>query len=333
MNEKGEGDRHTVEEFKDLRLMMIGDLMVDKYVWGETIRLSHEAPVPVLKVTSEDYEPGGAANVAQISVSLGARTYLCGLVGFDDAAFNFRKMLHSTGINTGGVFPSESRPTTQKIRVMSAIDNYLVCRYDYESNHPASENEQAGMLKYVESYLSEIDAVFIYDCGKGVFSDSNFCGVLTDKLRKRKIPLIVKSIPIHFNRFINVDLIILTHKEAQDFLYFSKKTAEKEMRKLGRMLQQEFGQSDILIYRESLSEGIEILFQTEERQYIFQERRRFADITGVLDGMCAATTCAVGGKMNAEMIHAFAVKTAMVLRSKPGASLITPEELKINGNL
>ena len=153
------------QKIKNLNILVIGDIMLDRYIIGNTHRISPEAPVPVVNVTHEKSVLGGAANVANNLASIGVNVSLCGLLGADD----YRRvisMLNNAGIQHKGVITDKSRQTTIKTRVM--VGNQQIVRYDTEDTY---EYEGEELPNYVSS-LYNIDAVIISDYGKGVITNN-----------------------------------------------------------------------------------------------------------------------------------------------------------------
>lgn len=154
-----------VGEFCDKRILVIGDLMLDEFIWGKVSRISPEAPVPVVDVTSESYYPGGAANVARNLRSFGAPTWLIGAAGDDPAGARLLGLLQDDGIGAGGVLRSANRPTTVKTRVIAR--NQQVVRVDRERRTKLSDEERADVMHRLKAGIYGVDAVTIADYNKG----------------------------------------------------------------------------------------------------------------------------------------------------------------------
>ena len=127
---KAEALRSYVKKFRNGKILVVGDLILDQYIWGQVNRISPEAPVPVVTVSSESLQLGGAANVANNIRSLGGRVDLCGVVGADEGSRRFLKVLEEQGIGRDGVLTDQNRPTTRKTRVVA--HNQQLVRYDTE---------------------------------------------------------------------------------------------------------------------------------------------------------------------------------------------------------
>lgn len=158
-------------QLNQLKVVVVGDVMVDAYAWGFTERMSPEAPVPVVQIKQTENRPGGAANVALNLAALGVQVALVSLVGSDVAAQNLIQLLEAEGIATSGLVQSVERPTTIKTRIMSG--NRQLLRLDDESTADASESESAQILTAFETALHQADAVIFQDYDKGVLHAGN----------------------------------------------------------------------------------------------------------------------------------------------------------------
>src|SRR3954469_6141606 len=135
-------------KFKELNVLIIGDVMVDAYIWGAVERISPEAPVPVISVKKRDFRLGGAANVALNIMSLGAKPILCALAGQDDQGQRLLSMLKEKGMSASGVVITPSRPTTVKARVIAAHQH--VVRIDDESDDEATKTEEQALIEKIK---------------------------------------------------------------------------------------------------------------------------------------------------------------------------------------
>jgi D-glycero-beta-D-manno-heptose-7-phosphate kinase len=156
------------ENFKNQRIAVIGDLMLDRYMWGSVQRISPEAPVPVVEVTSETTKLGGAANVANNILSLGAQAIPVGVVGDDDYGVQLRRLFSSAGLTPDGILTDPSRPTTIKTRII-AHDQHVV-RADVESKADLSPEATSSLLKILERILPDVQGVILEDYNKGVLT-------------------------------------------------------------------------------------------------------------------------------------------------------------------
>ena len=160
--------KKRVENFKNVKVLVVGDLILDEFLWGDVSRISPEAPVPVVWVKKENFMPGGASNVANNLSALGADVYLAGVVGDDEHGTILKAELEQKGVNIAGLVTDDSRPTILKTRVVA--QHQQVVRIDKERVDPLSAGVVVKLVRYIESVMKDIDAVIIEDYGKGVIT-------------------------------------------------------------------------------------------------------------------------------------------------------------------
>src|SRR6185295_7056540 len=203
------------KRFADLKVLIIGDVMVDAYIWGSVDRISPEAPVPIISVIKRDFRLGGAANVALNVLSLGAKPILCAIAGHDSQGNRLLHMLEDKGMSKEGIVISSSRPTTVKARVIAAHQH--VIRIDDEMDTEANKEEETSLLRKIESLLPECQVVIFEDYDKGVITPLIIDE--TVKLAKKlNIPTIVDPKKRNFLHYKNVTLFKPNLKELREGL-------------------------------------------------------------------------------------------------------------------
>lgn len=234
-----------IPQFKNARIMVIGDLMVDEYIWGSVSRISPEAPVPVVSVTSESLRLGGAGNVVNNLHALGGKVCLGGVVGNDEMGRKIVQDLHKMGVETRGVAVEPDWVTTVKTRIIA--HGQQVVRYDREIVRPIRPEALKKILSLLEERIKELDAVLISDYGKGVV-----CPELVDRVRSlalgaEKIVAVdpkVKNFPL----FQKVTIITPNHYEAAQAVGRWIQS-EEDLMEVGRQLLQQLQAKSILITR------------------------------------------------------------------------------------
>lgn len=181
-----------VEEFSAKRVLVVGDLMLDEFIWGKVSRISPEAPVPVVNVVSESYYPGGAANVARNIREFTSAVSIIGLTGADAYGARLRTLLEDCGIDTAGVQQDPARATAVKTRVVAR--NQQVVRIDRERNERLSEEQTRAAMRSIEAAVAEVDAVVVADYGKG-FLTQPLADCLCETVRRRRKVLTVDPHP------------------------------------------------------------------------------------------------------------------------------------------
>jgi rfaE bifunctional protein kinase chain/domain len=180
--------------FNSKRLLIVGDAMIDAYMWGKINRISPEAPVPVVEVKKHENRLGGAANVALNLKSLGATPILCSVIGNDSKGVLFEKLMHDANLSTEGLLTSKKRRTTLKTRVISENKHQL--RVDEEDTHPITVETQ--FLKLIKELINNIDVIILQDYNKGVLTPKVITAVI-EIANAKSIPTIVDPKKKNFN--------------------------------------------------------------------------------------------------------------------------------------
>jgi len=157
-----------IDEFPSVRLLVVGDLVLDEYVWGDVDRISPEAPVPVVHVRDETVMLGGAANAVRNVVALGGSVDCCALIGDDAAGLKLAELLKDLGVDPGGLIQVEGRPTTRKTRVIAQTQQ--IVRFDRETFDPPPPEVGRSLLRAIERFAPRANGVVVEDYGKGVLS-------------------------------------------------------------------------------------------------------------------------------------------------------------------
>jgi rfaE bifunctional protein kinase chain/domain len=301
------------------KVLVLGDVMLDEYLWGNVSRVSPEAPVLVVEVGSESVRLGGAANVANNLAVLGAEPALVGVVGDDAVAQRFREQLTEAGISDRWLIIDPNRPTTVKTRVIA--HNQQVVRIDRESCTPLADDIGAALRKTCESLLDHVEAVLFEDYDKGVLTQSVVREVIH---RARRRGLIVTADPKfeHFFDYDGVTLLKPNQREAERVLGVRIVDMDGLLR-MGEELRRRLGGAAILLTR---GEAGMTLFDGEMTP-IPTVAREVYDVSGAGDVVISvATLCLVAG---ATLKEAAIVSTvaAGVEVGKLGASSVSREEM------
>ncbi|MDR2011338.1 MAG: PfkB family carbohydrate kinase [Bacteroidales bacterium] len=201
-----------LNSFKKKKVLIVGDVMIDSYMWGKATRISPEAPVPVVTVTNKDYRLGGAANVALNITALNATPYLCSVIGVDNYSLIFNELMKNNNLSTEGIISHESRNTTVKTRIICSDQHML--RVDEEIESDLSNEVSAQLYTRIEEIVKKynIDVIIFEDYDKGVLTPE-----LIEKIvalaRKLNIITTVDPKKKNFNYYKNVDLFKPNFKE------------------------------------------------------------------------------------------------------------------------
>ncbi|WP_375560767.1 bifunctional heptose 7-phosphate kinase/heptose 1-phosphate adenyltransferase [Bernardetia sp. OM2101] len=288
------------ENFNTLTALVIGDVMIDSYLWGKVDRISPEAPVPVVSLKDRESRLGGAANVALNLKSLGAKTIMCSVVGNDKESQTLIEMFEQQNIDVRGIIHSKDRPTTIKHRILAGSQHLL--RIDSETTNSISDNESNQLINKVKELALEADVIIFEDYDKGVLTEQ-VISELIDFANQNDIPTVIDPKKRNFWHYKNATLFKPNLKELQEGLGRDiiiknsvKNTdlnnlSESEIAIAVQELAQKMQLKSVLI---TLSEhGVYIANQNENHQ-IAAHKREISDVSGAGDtvvsiaGLCMA---------------------------------------------
>ncbi|MFN3967106.1 MAG: D-glycero-beta-D-manno-heptose-7-phosphate kinase [Endomicrobiia bacterium] len=320
---------HYIEKFPNSKIFVIGDVMVDKFVYGTVSRISPEAPVPVVEITKETYLPGGAGNVGNNIVSLGAKVFLSGIVGDDDEGYRLIDHLKSLKINTDGIFVEQDRPTTIKTRVIA--HHQQVVRFDKEKRISPKQKTFSQLIDYIEETLPKVDAVIISDYGKGVIQPAILkkAILLARKLNK---PITVDPKVEHFLKYRKVTSLTPNLQEATLGMKITHKIESKEeIENLGLKILKKLDCDSVII---TLGErGMAVFEKHKKPIHIPTRAKEVFDVTGAGDTVISVLT--LGFSVGAPFIISAEIANyaAGVVVGKLGTATVSMDELKsaING--
>jgi rfaE bifunctional protein kinase chain/domain len=308
-----------LNSFKRKKVLVIGDLILDRYIWGKVNRISPEAPVPVVEVTRENFLLGGASNVANNIVSLGGYATIVGVAGHDRGGEILRKMLEEKGIDCEGIFWS-SRPTTVKTRVIA--HSQQVVRFDREDKAKVDGKVLKGLLDYIRTGTPEHDAVIISDYKKGVVS-SELVRVVVGQSRPKKIFVSVDPKVGHFHCYKNVSLITPNVAEASIASGIEIKD-DKSLFAAGRALLRKMSCDAVLITRGE--QGMS-LFRKDKVVHIPTVAKNVYDVTGAGDTVISAFTLAYTAGASLEESAVIANHAAGIVVGEVGTAVVTIDQL------
>ncbi|MBE0425104.1 MAG: D-glycero-beta-D-manno-heptose-7-phosphate kinase [Nitrospirae bacterium] len=309
-----------LNEFKKQKILIIGDIILDRYIWGKVSRISPEAPVPVVEVTDENYLLGGASNVANNIVSLGGQASIIGVAGNDRAGEILIKMLEEKGVKCGGVICS-SRSTTVKTRVIA--HNQQVVRFDREDNNQVDGKVFKAITDFIRHELPGHYAVIISDYKKGIVSSE----LVREVIRNSKpTNIFVAADPKvgHFHYYKNVSLITPNTNEASIASGIEIKD-EKSLINAGKTLLKRTSCEAVLITRGE--HGIS-LFRKDEVVHIPTVARNVYDVTGAGDTVIAAFTIAYASGADMRDAAVIANHAAGIVVAQVGTAVVTQEQLR-----
>jgi rfaE bifunctional protein kinase chain/domain len=314
--------------FGKATILILGDIMLDEYLYGSVSRISPEAPVPVVEINNEQIRLGGAANVANNIRSLGDQPILVGLVGEDDASIKLNQLLKEKGIARDYLIDDSSRRTTIKTRIIA--HSQQVVRADREDNYEISAELEKRILDKFHSVKDKIKAVIISDYGKGVITAS-----LLEKLiptcREKRIFVAVDPKETHFFNYKRVSVITPNHHEA-GFAAGRRIRTDEDLNAVGKALLEKLQAESILITRGE--KGMALFNANGEIDYFPTVARKVFDVTGAGDTVIASFVSAVAAGATLKEAAVVSNCAAGVVVGEIGTATVTsPQltaELKLN---
>ena len=311
-----------LNKFPKTKILVLGDLMLDRYIWGGVERISPEAPVPVVRVKDETTKLGGAANVAAGVAALGANVSLVGTMGQDQYADLFKKALKQKKISISGIVSDIKRQTTVKTRVIASSQQ--VVRVDREDSDEIEYDLTDQIIRKAKKYIKEVDAVIISDYGKGVITHELLSEIIPYANKLNKF-IAVDPKEVHFMNYKNVSVITPNHHEA-GFVSGRKITDDKILSEVGWNLLDLLNLKSLLI-----TQGDKGMSLFEKDRKFFQipaESRTVYDVTGAGDTVIATLTVAAGAGASMKDAAFIANVAAGIAIGKMGTAQITKNEIE-----
>jgi len=311
----------TIEHFNSVKILVLGDLMVDHYIFGETTRVSPEAPVPIVDVTSEIFKLGGSANVANNILSLGGTIFPTGIVGADKNGSWLINELTTRGSDVSGIITDDNRPTTTKMRIL--IGHQQLLRVDYESREEVDSDYTAQILHYIQNNIDDVHCITISDYDKGLITKT-LIEELINLQQEKGTKIIVDPKIKHFLNYKGVSIIKTNINNASKVLKM-KITDETSIRRMASKLLIEFECETVIITLGK--DGLVLLQENGDYVHIPALARAVYDITGAGDTVTAAL--ALSTSTNSSIVDAALISNvaAAIKVGKVGTSIVTPDEL------
>ncbi len=315
--------RPLLEALKDTgkrHLLVIGDLMVDQFLWGEVSRISPEAPVPVVEVQQESLLLGGAANVANNLKDLGAKVTLCGLIGKDDIGRIFKSLSEKRGIGCRAV-ELEGHPTTLKTRVIAR--GQQVVRVDRENSKGPDSTGQARLLEQVGKVISSVDGVIVSDYAKGVVSEP-LMELVVEKAKEIGIPTLIDPKPVNTLLYQDVTVVTPNQKEAEAMAGLVPSNGAS-LSDMAEQISQKTRAQAVLITRGK--QGMLLWQKDKGTLSIPTMAREVFDVTGAGDTVIATLALGVVSGLDLEQAAHLANLAAGIVVGKVGTATVSVQEL------
>lgn len=308
-------EKAQAAQFQQTRILVVGDVMLDRYWFGDSERISPEAPVPIVQVAKIDERLGGAANVARNVAALGAKTSLLGVVGVDEAGTRVSELLLASGVDSH-LEQDAKVPTTVKLRVIARQQQLI--RLDFEEAPSAAALEHK--LARFESLLGAVDAVILSDYGKGALDQ--VATMILQAKAKQKI-ILVDPKGSDFERYRGATVITPNRGELRQVI--GKWTSEDELTERAQALRRSLDIQALLLTRSE--DGIS-LYTDAGVSHVRAQAREVFDVSGAGDTVIATLAVALAAAWPLERAMALANRAGGIVVGKLGTATVTSEELQ-----
>lgn len=310
-----------VKKFTKTKILAIGDLILDEFIWGSVKRISPEAPVPVVDVKRESFMPGGNLNTAHNVRTLGGTVYPCGIIGRDLWGRMLLKKVKQEGIDVGGIMYDDDRQTTLKTRVIA--HSQQVVRFDRENIQPLSPKYIKQLLRFIESKIQDVDCVIIEDYGKGVIVPKLLKQVIALASKYKKY-ILVDPKENHFSYYKGVTSITPNYKEALSACGISNGDT-CDIHAVGVQLLKKLNLESVLI---TMGEnGMMLVENNGDCTHIPTAAKEVFDVSGAGDTVIATFGLALAAGASLKEAAMISNIAAGVVVGKVGTASLVPDEL------
>ncbi|MBE0500707.1 MAG: D-glycero-beta-D-manno-heptose-7-phosphate kinase, partial [Desulfuromonadales bacterium] len=306
-----------------IRALVIGDLMLDEYLWGKADRISPEAPVQVVDIAREDMRLGGAGNVINNLVTLGCEVHMASFLGDDADGQLLRRMLAAKGVGIDGVFLAPERTTGRKTRILAS--NQQMLRIDRESRTPITTEQEGKLGTYVRSVAAGFQVILVSDYLKGVLTEGGLQQIIKTG-RDLAIPVVVDPKGTDYGKYRGATLLTPNRKEAQ----VASKTSivdGESLTRAGRRLCDDLDLEALVLTRSE--EGMNLFFRDGSEVHLPTEAREVFDVSGAGDTVLALLGLGLGTGLTLQESAHLANLAAGVVVGKVGTSTVTADELRV----
>jgi rfaE bifunctional protein kinase chain/domain len=304
------------------KILVLGDIMIDEYLWGKVNRLSPEAPVPIIEIEDESLRFGGGANVALNLKTLGCEPIIIGVTGNDRMGEIFLNMLSDSQMRVDGIVQTKERPTTVKTRIIG--ENQHIARVDREKTDSISESVFSNIKSKLDDILPETEAVILQDYNKGLLTKELIEYCITKANEKNKI-ITVDPKFINFMEYKNVTVFKPNVKETAQALACILDT-EEDIQNAGKELKQRLQAKNILLTLGA--RGMALITESDEYAHVNAKTRKVADVSGAGDTVISTLTAALAAGANIKEAASMANYAAGIVCEEVGIVPIYPDRLK-----
>lgn len=312
-----------LKAFKNIRALVLGDLMIDEYLWGEVDRISPEAPVPIVSVKRETCTLGGAGNVINNLVAMGAKVSVVGTAGTGTTGRMMLDKFNELGVDSGGIIDEPERPTTRKTRVIAS--NQQVLRIDRETKKEISQTTLERLISFISGVASQVDIVIISDYDKGLVT-RQLVRQTVAIARKHGIPVLADPKGLDFTKYSQVSILTPNQKEAGLAAGIDIKTDQDLFLAGARIM----ANADLERLVVTCGKDGMILFERDKEPIrIASLARQVFDVSGAGDTVISILGLALAAGADFEESAAIANAAAGIVVGKVGTATASPEELEL----
>ncbi len=310
-----------ISKFDKCKVLVVGDLMIDEYLWGEVDRISPEAPVQVVLVKNEDYTLGGSGNVVNNLVALGAKVTSVGVTGTGAGEKLLLKKFDKLGVDTKGIIQEPDRPTTRKTRIIAA--NQHVLRIDRETRKEISKQTLDAITRFIDDKIPDVDIILISDYGKGLITSTLLAKLIASAEKHKKIT-IADPKGLDFSKYSGVSLLTPNKKEAATASGIEI-IDESTLLEAGSKILETTGIGRLLI---TCGKDGMVLFERNGKIYqIRTEARQVYDVSGAGDTVLAVFGLAIASGASFQDAASIANTAAGIVVGKVGTATVSRKEL------
>jgi len=316
--------RETFKNFKNYNVLIIGDVMIDAYMWGNVNRISPEAPVPVVAVSKKENRLGGAANVALNIQAMGATALLCAVIGNDDGGKIFSELIKKQKLSADGIIKSKSRTTTVKTRILGG--NHQMLRVDEEIDSAVNAAEEKSLVDTVKKIIAsqKVDVIVFEDYDKGCITPA----IITDVIKlakQKKIPVVVDPKKRNFMAYTGVTLFKPNLKELKEGL--KTDLDQNNLKELTKITDTFLKKQNIDAALITLSEKGVYINDTKTKILIPAHIRDVTDVSGAGDTVVSIAALCVAAGLSAEDTAILANLAGGLVCEKVGVVPVNKNEL------
>jgi rfaE bifunctional protein kinase chain/domain len=312
---------NIIERFPKQKILVLGDLMLDEYLWGDVKRISPEAPVQVVDIQRETVAPGGACNVAVNVASLEGQVFLGGVIGRDPAGERLRNELEELGVDTAGLVIDPDRSTITKTRLVAR--NQQIVRYDRDVRTPLDRGVQLRLLEWVKATLPKVGLCIFSDYAKGISTPAFLAEFMALAASQQK-PVLVDPKGNGFQKYCGAALITPNIQELE-IASGLEIQSEEDLMSAYRVIRDRLPGTEILI--KMGSRGMTLLRPSGETYHVEAYARQVFDVTGAGDTVIAAFAMALAAGAGFEECTRLANQAAGIVVGKVGTASVTTNEL------